>query len=65
MVLSPNPRGLVIFGGKIKDSQRPTKEVPASKSAVEEDAAAPGGNIGHHGAGADQGSPQAGVGQDK
>ena len=34
-------------------------EVPTSKSAVEEDAAAPGGNIGHHGAGADQGSPQA------
>ena len=25
MVQSPNPRRLVIFGGKIKDSQRPTQ----------------------------------------
>ena len=28
MVLSPNPQGLVIFGGKIKDSQRPNDPPP-------------------------------------
>ena len=36
MVLSPNPRGLVIFGGKIKDSQRPSAARAAfSSSAID------------------------------
>ena len=35
MVQSPNPRRLVIFGGRIKTSQRPTVEVAAKEEFID------------------------------